>query len=145
MSELLNLQFEFAERVSLIPGKVRELDMRVKFGEILRSNEQAEINALGRVGRAELCRAIDESWPGLALAISDNVGSGIRKSQHCRALALDLQLFGSRDGSWVYLRNSQDYETLGRWWCTLHESARWGGDFQDPDGGHFSFEWRGVK
>ncbi|HUT76417.1 MAG TPA: hypothetical protein VM285_01960 [Polyangia bacterium] len=154
MSELLNLQFEFAFQASMIVPKAWELGLRAKLGECLRSNEQAEIHALGKVGRAELCRAIDESWPGLALAISDNVGSGIRRSQHLRALAIDIQLFERSTGSdldedafgrWAYLSLSEPYAELGKWWKARHPKACWGGDFTQPDGGHFSFEWRGVR
>lgn len=147
MSTLLDMQFEFTQKVAALIQEANRLDFRIKLGEALRSNEQAEIHALGPVGRRELVEYLREAgvWVPLADAIVDNVGSGIRRSQHRVGLAVDVMLFKeSTSGAWHYCSMSEDYAPLGRWWKMQHARARWGGDFTKPDGGHFSFEWRGV-
>jgi hypothetical protein len=65
-------------------------------------------------------------------------------SLHFSGLAVDLNAY--RDG--VYLTSCEDYRKLGDHWKTLHELARWGGDFKNEssgDGNHFSFEFQGRK
>lgn len=73
---------------------------------------------------------------------------GIEHSLHLLCLAIDVALF--KNG--VYLTDSAAYEFMGNYWKSLHELARWGGDFKaadgvtpKPDGNHFSLEWNGVK
>jgi hypothetical protein len=70
-----------------------------------------------------------------------HAGTGIVNSVHVKRLAADLNLF--RGGKW--LTTSADHAPLGAHWKTLHDLARWGGDFSRPDGNHYSFEWEGVK
>jgi hypothetical protein len=64
---------------------------------------------------------------------------GFENSNHCRRLAIDLNLF--RNGQ--YLDKTEDWTTFGEWWEELHPLCRWGGRFQD--GNHFSLEHDGVK
>ena len=70
-------------------------------------------------------------------------GYGHRNSNHKRRLAIDLNLF--RDGS--YLDMTEDHRELGEWWEAHGEEIglplRWGGRFRNPDGNHYSCEWRG--
>lgn len=63
------------------------------------------------------------------------------KSVHKYRLAVDFNLF--KDG--IYLTDSACYAELGEYWKSLHEHARWGGDFSKPDGNHFSFEQWSCK
>lgn len=62
-------------------------------------------------------------------------------SVHKLRLAIDLNLW--IDGN--YVTDSESYSELGEYWKTLHDRARWGGDFKsNPDGNHFSFTYWGV-
>lgn len=113
---------------------------RFTFGEAKRSNEQAEINALGQDGRERVAKLIEGQFLLLATKIRDNgEANGIRNSGHGQQLALDLNLF--RDG--VYLFRTQDWQALGEHWESLHPLACWGGRFSD--GNHLSFEFGGIK
>lgn len=108
-------------------------------GEMKRSDEQAEINAIGANGRETLARTIQGTFPELAKRIRNNTGSGIRNSLHELGLAVDLNLF--RDGK--FLEGSEQHKLLGEYWETLHPLARWGGRF--GDGNHYSIEHEGKK
>lgn len=111
----------------------------VRMGETRRSNEQAEINAMGAEGRARFCNYIEGLFPALAAKIRDNTGSGIVGSVHELGLAGDLNLF--KNG--VYLTRTEDHAELGAWWKAQHPLCRWGGDFRD--GNHYSLEHDGRK
>jgi hypothetical protein len=118
------------------------------FGEAFRSDEQAEINALGEAGRAHIADLIWTDYPLLAKKITNNgKADGIRDSLHQLGLALDLKLYLNGD----YLRDSEPYRKFGVYWKSLREGNCWGGDFRDrlgrpkPDGGHFSREHEGRK
>ena len=63
------------------------------------------------------------------------------KSVHKIRLACDFNLF--IDGSYISDGNHAGWLELGRYWETLHDSARWGGRFNDAN--HFSFEHWGCK
>ena len=73
-------------------------------------------------------------------------GYGHRNSNHKRRLAIDLNLF--KDGE--YLDMTEDHRPLGEWWENelgpeVGLPLRWGGNFPNPDGNHYSCEWRGQK
>ena len=67
-----------------------------------------------------------------------NYGSAY--SQHKMRMACDLNLFALVDDNWKYVGDSALYAPLGHFWTTLHPDARWGGNWTQPDGAHFSFE-----
>lgn len=114
----------------------------VTYGEVFRSDEQAEINALGPSGRAQLVEILNSAqYSRLAHAIDNNTGSGIRNSLHGKRLAMDLNLFING----VYQTKTEAYAPLGKEWKSMHRLARWGGDFASPDGNHFSLEHEGIK
>lgn len=113
----------------------------VMVGEVYRSNEQAEINAIGVVGRARVAELIKAEFPALASAITDNTGSGIRNSVHGDGVAEDMTLFHGT----VPLSRTEDYRAAGEYWKSLHSLNRWGGDFSSPDAYHFSMEYLGRK
>ena len=79
MSELLQKQFLFAEHFALLIQHANVLGYKIKIGEVLRSNEQAEINAMGFDGRKALVALIRNAFPLLAAKIEDNRGNGIRR------------------------------------------------------------------
>jgi hypothetical protein len=110
-------------------------------GEVYRSDEQAEINALGVDGRKALCQLCERQFPLLASKIRNNVGNGIRNSVHCSRIAIDLQLFDRKTGRW--LTESYPYGLLADMWESLganHKAGiRWG------DTPHFSLEYHGTK
>lgn len=85
------------------------------FGEALRTPEQAAANAAS--------------------------GKGIARSNHLIRLAVDLNLFINGE----YRTRSEDYKPLGDFWLSLHPDARWGGNFNKPDGNHFSLFHEGVS
>ena len=119
MSKLLKLQGEFTKAVSRLLELACEDNALVTIGEVYRTDAQAELNA--------------------------KLGVGIRNSLHRLSLAIDIRLFREDNGVYKYLTDSEDYRTLGEWWEGQHPLARWGGRFSKPDGGHFSFEWKGVR
>jgi len=103
---------------SLLPGLLLEamsLGYGVRIGEVYRSPEEARRLA--------------------------GIGAGIVNSNHCRKLAVDL--FLSIDGRVTW--DMKHYALLGDYWKRQHKLARWGGDFRNRDGVHFSLEHNGVK
>jgi hypothetical protein len=82
--------------------------------------------------------SLGEAWrPPETAELYARQGRGIANSLHCDRLAIDLTLrFGG-----TLLTRSEQYAEAGRYWETLHPTARWGGRF--ADGGHFSFGWGG--
>lgn len=110
------------------------------WGEAFRTDEQAEINAIGYSGRENLARLIGLIFPELAKKIRNNEkNKGIRNTLHEKRLALDLNAF--KDG--VYLTKTEDWKELGEYWEKLHPLCRWGGRW--GDGNHLSLEHDGVK
>lgn len=87
------------------------------FGEVFRTQEQANLNA--------------------------QHGSGISKSLHCQRLAVDLNIF---EPSGHFLTHVNDYRKFGEYWQTLHKFNRWGGCFHNshgelkPDSDHFEMQ-----
>lgn len=124
-----------AEWVAWVYAQGYELSL----GESKRTDEQAEINAMGPDGRARLVRYLEIPYKALADKIRNNVGSGIRNSLHEIGLAQDFNLF--RDGS--YLSATEDWQAIGEHWESMHPLARWGGRFND--GNHISLEHEGRK
>jgi len=140
MSELLNKQFLFTESVGKLIPYANSLGYKIKLGEVLRSDEQAEINAIGFGGREAVCQLIEKQFPLLALKIRNNRGNGIRNSVHCQALAVDVQLFDSAN---KWLQDKYPYELLADFWESLspeHKAGvRWG------DTPHYSIQLGGAK
>lgn len=69
------------------------------------------------------------------------VGTGISNTLHLKCLAIDLMLFVAG----VYRTDTESYRPLGEKWKSMHPDCRWGGDFQHPDGDHFSITFEGVN
>lgn len=140
MSALLERQFVFARDFALLIQHAASLGYRAKIGEVLRSNEQAEINALGFDGRRQVADLVKYQFPLLAAKLIDNGGNGIRNSVHQLQIAADLQLFDP-GGRWM--QEKYPYELLADFWEAQgpdHKSGvRWG------DTPHYSIEWQGAK
>jgi hypothetical protein len=138
LGELQELHFRLFT-TKLVPHAY-QLGYTLRWGEALRSDEQAEINAMGSDGRDMLANMIQIRFPDLAEKIRNNgKANGIRNSVHGDKLALDLNLF--RNGLW--LSATEDHRPLGEYWESLHPLCRWGGRFND--GGHYSIEYQGRK
>lgn len=60
-------------------------------------------------------------------------------SSHKERLAIDLNLF--EDGA--YLTTTEAHKPLGEYWKSLHADCRWGGDFKNADGNHYSMTHQG--
>lgn len=143
-------EFLFTFCTKLVPYAWQQ-GFELTWGEAKRSDEQAEINAIGLIGRQRVISLVSILFPKLAEALKNNgKNGGIRGSLHELGLAVDTNLF--KGG--LYLPNSEDHHPLGTYWKTLHPLARWGGDFTKivngktspaPDGNHYSFEWEGKK
>lgn len=85
------------------------------FGETYRTPEQAILNA--------------------------KKGIGVKNSVHTERLAVDFNLF--KDGR--YLAHTEEHRPLGEFWKSLHHDNRWGGDFKNPDGNHYSHSPDGKR
>lgn len=148
METLGQKQEKFTRCLALLILEAFRLGYTARLGEAGRSDEQAEINAIGGIGRERLASLVRPIFPFLADCILNNgKNSGIRFSVHQLGLAADVKLF--KGG--VYLTLSDDYRALGEFWEKLDPDCRWGGRFLDklgrpaPDGNHFSLEHNGVK
>jgi hypothetical protein len=120
---------------------VAALGYSIRLGEVLRSDEQAEINAIGNDGRKKLSAELMVHWPELAKRIANNAGSGIRNSLHEIKLAADVNLF--YQGQWISDGNSEHWKKCGELWESMGTDHRWGGRF--GDGNHVSIEHEGRK
>jgi len=112
---LRSKQSTFVFNISKLIQRAYSLGYELTFGEALRSQAQADLNAAS--------------------------GAGISNSLHLQKLAIDLNLF--KDGK--YLSASADHAELGAYWKTLDPENRWGGDFRKPDGNHYSMTHNGVS
>ena len=65
---------------------------------------------------------------------------GRAQSAHKQRLAIDLNLF--KDG--LYLRHTEAHRLFGDFWKGVHPENRWGGDFSNPDGNHYSRIYYGI-
>lgn len=98
----------FAQMVAKLIQWAAAAGYAVTLGEAFRTQEQAELYAIN--------------------------GKGIADSQHCKRLAIDLNLFINGQ----YKTATEDYKPLGEYWKSLNPLNRWGGDFtKRPDGNHF--------
>lgn len=68
----------------------------------------------------------------------DGIGH-MKNSNHYIRLAQDLNLFKND----IYLTASDAYEPIGTFWKSLYPLNKWGGDFKNKDGNHFSMLWEG--
>lgn len=121
--------------------QVYAMGYRLRLGEAYRSDEQAEINAIGAAGRASLTNLIRLAFPALAVKISNNAGSGIRGSLHEVKLAADVNLF--HEGKWISDGDSPHWRKVGELWESMGVDHRWGGRFRDAN--HISIEHEGRK
>ncbi len=116
--KLIDKQREFTRRVAQLIDFAYSRGYALRFGEALRTPEQAALNA--------------------------KKGSGISESHHIDRLAIDLIL--DIDGVWQ--RNSEAYRPLGEFWESLSTPdavCRWGGRWKKADGNHFSIEHNGIQ
>lgn len=121
--------------VTQIPG------YQLRLCEVLRSDEQAEIHAMGIEGRKGLVSFLMSRYPELAKRIENNTGSGIRTSLHIDGLAADSQLFVN--GEWITASDDPRWIKIGEMWEQRGADHRWGGRFKDA--GHVSIEHKGRK
>lgn len=133
-------QSRFARRLPDLLNYAHSLGYDVTLGEVYRTDEQAEIHALGFSGREMVAQLIQNVFPLLAKKIRNNTGNGIRNSLHTKRLAIDLQLFDS-SGRWI--TEVEPYRYVGEYWESLGEDHCWGGRFGDTP--HYSIEHEGVK
>lgn len=63
-----------------------------------------------------------------------------KDSLHFDGLAVDVDLC---DSEGAYLRDTESHRQFGRYWCSLHELCRWGGEW--GDGNHYSVTDRGRR
>jgi hypothetical protein len=114
----LELQQEFAQKVSELIFEAIKLGYQVTLGEAWRPRLTAEFYASQHMG--------------------------ISNSLHTHRLAIDLNLF--KDGK--FLVRKEDYEPLGvvwKSWSKKEYRLCWGGDFKSPDSDHFSLAYEGLE
>lgn len=142
MSESLGQKQErFALALAQWVIEVYKRGYRIRLGEGLRSDEQAEINAIGAEGRKRLAAELMTHWPELSRRIANNTGSGIRNSLHELKLAQDVNLF--YQGQWISDGNSEHWTRCGMLWESMGADHCWGGRF--GDGNHLSIAHEGRK
>ena len=130
----------FVRLVHKLLAYMWELGYEVTFGEVFRSDEQAEINSLGQEGREKVAALIQAQFPELALRIRNNgKNNGIRLSIHQDKLAIDINLF--KNG--VYLEDAESHRPFAEYWETQHPLCRSGIHFRDAN--HYSMEFQGRK
>lgn len=77
---------------------------------------------------------LGEAWrPKETASLYASQGKGIKDSQHCKKLALDINLY--QNGK--YLKKTANHEVFGKIWEGLHPHCRWGGRW--GDGNHYEF------
>jgi hypothetical protein len=131
-------QRDFPLMVAALITWAYEQGFEITLGEAYRTDEQAEINALGPANRTQLADLVATRFTALAAAIRNNPGGGgIRNSLHGARLAIDLNLFISG----VYQTQTEAYRPLGEKWEAM--GGTWGGRFSSPDGNHFSIAHEG--
>ena len=108
-------QARFTYKIAqLIVWANEELGVELIGKELLRSKEQAEINAAK--------------------------GVGIKNSVHRKGLALDMYVFKNGKLLW----SGEDYKLIADKWKTMDPDARWGGNFRRRDVYHYSFMHNGT-
>ena len=98
--ELSEMQFEFTRNVGNLIHYIYVKGYSATLGEAWRPPEMAQIYA--------------------------KEGKGIVDSQHCKRLAIDINLF---DQNGKYLNDTKDYHWVGDFWKSLNGANRWGGDW----------------
>ena len=78
---------------------------------------------------------------GYECAIAPNGEPHMKNSLHYVGLASDFAMYKAG----FYLDKTEDYRFAGEFWKTLNPDFRWGGDFQHPDGNHFSCTYQGKS
>lgn len=106
--DLSEQQSVFAINVAKLIIHIFTTGYRCTFGEVYRTAEQASIDS--------------------------KKGIGIVDSQHCKRLAIDLNLFTTND---TYINDSKEYEKFGLYWESLNPRNRWGGHFHKANGKPF--------
>ena len=140
VESLSSKQSRFALYFARLIVHMNECGYQPKYGETKRSDEQAEINAIGVSGRFRVATLIRAEFKALADKILNNgKNNGIRESVHGLQLAGDVDLL--KDG--MYLSSTEDHRQFGEWWEKQDPLARWGGRW--GDGNHYSFEHNGIK
>jgi hypothetical protein len=91
------------------------------------------------------CVTLGEAWrPNQQAQLYAVTGQGIKNSNHCIRLAVDLNIFLDR----VWLVTRQELEIPGILWKSYSNdlfTCCWGGDFKSADCCHFSFEHNGTQ
>jgi hypothetical protein len=108
--KLSSLQSTFAVNVALLILEMSKPPFTCTLGEAFRTSEQA-------------------AWDAAR-------GIGIKDSQHCKRLAVDLMIF--HDGVWC--TDGESYRPFGEYWKTLNSLNRFGGDFARKDWVHFEMQ-----
>lgn len=105
---LTTIQQLFARDLIKLFSYIHEQGYAFTLGEAYRTPEQAELYAK-----------------------SDK---GIKNSLHIKRLAIDINLFDDKN---IFLTETKDHESFGKYWESLHPANRWGGCFKRPDGNHY--------
>jgi hypothetical protein len=79
------------------------------------------------------------------ITAKDPTTDHMKGSNHEIGLAQDIDLYVKG----VYLMGTEDHEPLGTWWEDYGVAHGlplvWGGNFEPPDGNHYSLRWLGKS
>ena len=119
------------------------LELQAKFTELL--PRLLDYMRLREVG-TDMSHVLAEVYrPPETAALYAQQGRGSKTSLHCEKLAADILIF--KKG--VLCTTGDEYKVFGAYWKSLHQFARWGGDFTHGptagDYGHFSITPDNVR
>lgn len=77
---------------------------------------------------------------GYEVALGRDGEKHMNGSLHYVGLANDLAIYKKGGG---YLTFTEEYRFAGEKWKSMNSLCRWGGDFKNPDGNHFSITYEG--
>jgi len=111
MSELLELQFEFARMIPKLFNEVFLLGFECTEGDAFRD-------------------------PRVHGELGVKLGYGHKNSAHKNKLAIDINLFKAGK----FLGDTEAHRLIGEWWEQQHPLARWGGRFADGNHYSFEYK-----
>ena len=148
-SQLLQDQWKFARLLPRLLDEVERRGWRCTIGDVWAVDFNPTIEILESAIKSQK----DHYWTVKLFGIVEYLTAHkhSRNSRHYDKCAIDLNLFKpeyfySKGASrtikkvmkWHYCTLTSDHAELGAYWKSLDPLCTWGGDFEEPDGGHYS-------
>lgn len=128
--QLRAAQYVFTFNISLLIQYAHFIGLRLSFGEAFRTEDQQYLYYNGKtIVDGALVTAPKRSWT--------------MDGQHLKRLAVDFNFFEDDDHDGVYELNYKHpkVKELGKFWESLNEKNRWGGNFTTQDWPHFEMKF----